>query len=77
MSGPRRLPGWDQLATEIPDMVTPMRRYLDQLTCILRPGSVKGADLALRSLTAFLVEQAPEVRHLADIRRRHIEDFRT
>lgn len=77
MSGSRRLPGWDQLAAEIPDMVTPMRRYLDQLACILRPGSVSGADLALRSLAAFLVEEAPEVRVIADIRRRHIEDFRT
>jgi hypothetical protein len=54
-----------------------MRRYLDQLACVLRPGSVNGADLALRSLAAFLVEQAPEVRFIADIRRRHIENFRT
>jgi site-specific recombinase XerD len=77
VSDSRRLPGWDLLAAVIPDMVTPMRRYLDQLACILRPGSVNGADLALRSLAAFLIEQAPEVRFLADIRRRHIEDFRT
>ncbi|HEY3036874.1 MAG TPA: hypothetical protein VGJ54_19730, partial [Streptosporangiaceae bacterium] len=54
-----------------------MRRYLDQLACILRPGSVSGADLALRSLAAFLTEQAPEVRFIGDIRRHHVEDFRT
>jgi hypothetical protein len=77
VSGPRRLPAWDLLAATIPDMVTPMRRYLDQLACILRPGSVSGADLALRSLAGFLVEQTPEVRFIADIRRQHIEDFRT
>jgi len=77
VTGSRRLPGWDQLAAVIPDTVTPMRRYLDQLASILRPGSVNGADLALRSLAAFLAEQAPEVRFIADIRRRHIEDFRT
>jgi site-specific recombinase XerD len=77
VSSSRRLPHWDQLAAVIPDTVTPMRRYLDQLACILRPGSVSGADLALRSLAAFLIEHAPEVRHVADIRRRHIEDFRT
>jgi hypothetical protein len=35
------------------------------------------ADLALRSLAAFLVEQAPEVRFIGDIRRHHVEDFRT
>jgi hypothetical protein len=77
VSSSRRLPEWDRLAATIPDTVTPMRRYLDQLACILRPGSVKGADLALRSLAAFLVEQAPEVHFITDIRRRHIEDFRT
>jgi site-specific recombinase XerD len=77
VTGSRRLPGWDQLAAVIPDTVTPMRRYLDQLASILRPGSVNGADLALRSLAAFLTEQAPEVRVIADIRRQHIEDFRT
>jgi site-specific recombinase XerD len=54
-----------------------MRRYLQQLDCILRPGSVSGADLALRSLAAFLAEEAPDVRFVSDIRRRHVEDFRS
>jgi hypothetical protein len=35
-----------------------MRRYLDQLASILRPGSVGGADLALRSLAAYLIDHA-------------------
>jgi integrase len=30
-----------------------MRRYLEQVACGLRPGSVSGADLALRSFAAF------------------------
>ncbi|GAA0914214.1 hypothetical protein GCM10009558_101330 [Virgisporangium aurantiacum] len=77
MTRAQPLPDWQQLATAIPDIVAPMRRYLQQLAAILRPGSVSGADQALRSLAAFLAEQAPEVRFIADIRRRHIEDFRT
>jgi site-specific recombinase XerD len=77
MSGPLRLPSWEELAAVIPDVVATMRRYLDQLSCILRPGSVGGADLALRSLAAFLVERAPEVASVAGINRRHLEDFRT
>ncbi|HEX5996686.1 MAG TPA: tyrosine-type recombinase/integrase [Jiangellales bacterium] len=76
MSGPQRLPDWDQLSARIPDVVATMRRYLDQLGSILRPGSVGGADLALRSLATFLTEQAPEVTNVADIGRRHLEDFR-
>jgi integrase len=77
MSGaPLLLPVWDDLAAANPDLAAPMRRYLQQLGCILRPGSVSGADLALRSFAAFLAEQAPELRFLSDVRRRHIEDFR-
>jgi site-specific recombinase XerD len=77
VTGAQRIPDWDQLGTAIPDIVAPMRRYLDQLAHILRPGSVGGADQALRSLAAFLAERAPDVRFVADIRRHHIEDFRT
>jgi len=75
MSGPVRLPDWDHLAAANPDVVATMRRYLDQLTCVLRPGSVGGADLALRSLAAFLLEHAPDVATVVEINRRHIEDF--
>ena len=38
-----------------------MRRYLTQIGCVLRPGSVGGADLALRCFAAFLAQAAPEV----------------
>jgi hypothetical protein len=31
VTGVQRLPDWDQLGTVIPDIVAPMRRYLDQL----------------------------------------------
>ncbi len=61
MSGPRAAARLGQLDAAIPDIVATMRRYLDQLACMLRPGSVGGADQALRSLAAFLAEQAPEV----------------
>jgi site-specific recombinase XerD len=60
----------------MPGVVATMRRYLDQLASILRPGSVGGADLALRSLAAFLVENAPDVAGVGQINRRHLEDFR-
>jgi site-specific recombinase XerD len=77
VTGVQRFPDWNQLGNTIPDIVAPMRRYLQQLTAILRPGSVSNADQALRSLAAFLTEQAPDIRFLADIRRHHIEDYRT
>ena len=53
-----------------------MRRYLAQIGCVLRPGSVSGADLALRSFAAFLVQTCPPPASLTLITRRHIEDFK-
>jgi hypothetical protein len=37
-----------QLEKAIPALTVPMRRYLEQVACVLRPGSVSGAGLALR-----------------------------
>ena len=82
MSGPRLqgangmglLPGWAELELALPQMAATMRRYLTQIGCILRPGSVGGADLALRSFAAFIAQTAPEVTSTAQVTRRHIED---
>lgn len=76
MSGPVRLPDWDTLAAQLPEVVASMRRYLDQLECVLRPRTVVNTDLALRSLAAFLTEQAPPVTTVKAISRRHIEGFK-
>ena len=75
MSGPLLLPTWEQLGGR-PLVVATMRRYLEQIGCVLRPGSVAGADLALRSFAAFLVEVAPEVTSIAQVTRRHVEDYK-
>jgi site-specific recombinase XerD len=70
------LPTWAELEPVVPAMVATMRRYLQQIGWILRPGSVGGADLALRSFAAFLVETAPEVTGTAEVARRHVEDYK-
>jgi site-specific recombinase XerD len=75
-NGMATLPAWQQLEPEVPQIVATMRRYLDQIACVLRPGSVTGADLALRSFAGFLVEAAPEVVSTAQVTRRHIEDYK-
>jgi site-specific recombinase XerD len=76
VTGPALLPRWEQLEETIPAVTIPMRRYLAQIACVLRPGSVSGADLALRSFAAFVAEAAPATASLAGITRRHIEDFK-
>jgi len=56
----------------IPQITATMRRYLTQIGCVLRPGSVGGADLALRAFAGFLAETAPEVTSTAQVTRRHL-----
>ena len=72
----RLLPTWNELAVSRPVLATTMRRYLQQVACSLRPGSVGGVDLALRCFVAFLLETQPDVVSVADVRRRHIEDYK-
>jgi site-specific recombinase XerD len=76
MSGPLLLPRWEQLAVERPVLVATMRRYLTQIACTLRPGSVGGADLALRCFASFLADTEPEIVSVAAVTRRHIEDYK-
>jgi site-specific recombinase XerD len=70
------LPTWEQLEAAIPQVVATMGRYLQQIGCILRPGSVTNTDLALRAFAGFLVETAPEVVSVAQVTRGHIEDYK-
>jgi hypothetical protein len=70
------LPAWADLEPAVPQITATMRRYLTQIGCVLRPGSVNGADLALRSFAAFLAQTAPEVTSTAQVTRRHIEDYK-
>ncbi len=53
-----------------------MRRCLAQIGCVLCSGRVAGADLALRSFAAFLAQTAPEVTSIAQVTRRHLEDYK-
>jgi site-specific recombinase XerD len=76
VTGPALLPDWAQLEQVIPQITVPMRRYLEQVACVLRPGSVSGADQALRSFAAFLAEAPSPVSSLAQVTRRHVEDFK-
>ena len=65
MSGPLLLPAWDQLAVKVPGVTEPIRRYLEQIACVLRPRSVVNADVTLRCFAAFLAEAVPRGTGLA------------
>ena len=53
------LPGWAELEPAVPQIAATMRRYLAQIGCVLRPGSVNGAGLALRAFAGFLATPRP------------------
>jgi site-specific recombinase XerD len=75
-NGMAALPSWDELEHSVPAIVVTMRRYLEQISCVLRPGSVNNADIALRSFAGFLVETARDVTGVGQVTRRHIEDYK-
>ncbi len=75
-NGMAALPFWDELEHSVPAIVVTMRRYLEQISCVLRPGSVNNADIALRSFAGFLVETARDVTGVGQVTRRHIEDYK-
>jgi len=75
-NGVGTLPGWAELEAAVPQVAATMRRYLAQIGCVLRPGSVSGADQALRCFAAFLAQAAPEVACITQVTRRHIEDYK-
>jgi site-specific recombinase XerD len=75
VSGPLLMPAWDQLADTVPGVTRPMRRYLEQIGCVLRPGSVVNTDGALRCFAAFLAQAAPGI-GLAQVTRAHVEAFK-
>ena len=75
-NGLAELPGWAELEPALPAITATMRRYLTQIGCVLRPGSVVNTDIALRSFAGFLVQAAPEVTSTTQVTRRHIEDYK-
>jgi site-specific recombinase XerD len=70
------LPGWDELATGAPTLTATMRRYLDQIGCVLRPASVRATDVALRTFASFLTQTHPEVSAVAQLERAHLEHYK-
>jgi hypothetical protein len=53
------------------------QRYVTQIALSLRPSTVRDAERSLRELGTFLAGYAPEVSGVADIRRGHIEAYKT
>lgn len=66
---------WVELASRAPRLAATMGRYLSQLSTLLAPASVEVADNTLRQFTRWLTT-ATDITTVADIERRHIEDYK-
>ena len=67
---------WDQVVADLPAVAATMRAYLKQIAVVLRPGSVGGADLCLRSFATYLLIHHRDIGSVKDINRSHIEGFK-
>jgi len=67
---------WERFAAAAPQLAATMRRYLDQITLSLRPGSVETIDTTLRLFAEFLTLDHPEVTSASSVARVHIEAFK-
>lgn len=77
LSPSSRTAHWDELTTRAPQLVATLRRYLTQITVSMRPGSVALIDTTLRHLAVYLTDHHPDISAVAEIRRTHIEGFKT
>jgi integrase len=68
---------WAEIASVAPALAATSARYLHQIGLSLRPGSITGADAALRSFCRYLTVAHPETTSFAEVGRAQIEGFKT
>jgi integrase len=67
---------WGEIAQRAPAMASTMATYLDQLSVSARPGTVAAFEIALRFFAGRVTEVDRWCVCVADVERRHIEDFK-
>lgn len=68
-------PTWDEIEATAPQMVATMRRYLDDLGGLLKPASVRAAEVVLRHFAGRVTQADVRCTSVAAIGRRHVEDY--
>ena len=67
---------WAEIAQRAPLMASTMATYLDQLSVSARPATVGAFEIALRFFAGRVIEADRWCVCVADVERRHIEDFK-
>jgi integrase len=76
-TSPRQEITWHEIAQRAPQMAVTMAAYLEQLSVSARPATVEAFEIALRFFAGRVTEADPTCRSVADVGRRHVEDFKT
>ncbi len=76
-TAPRPEITWGEIAQRAPQMVSTMATFLDQQAVSSRPSTVGAFDIALRFFAGRVTVFDPTCRSVADVGRRHVEDFKT
>ena len=66
-----------QWAALPPTLAVTMRRYLEQITISLRPGTVQNSEATLLEFASFVVERDSAVACVADLGRHHVEAYKS
>jgi integrase len=74
---PIRHRDWEPVVAAAPQLAVTGWRYLDQIALSLRPATVDVADNALRCFAGYLVAAEPDVIGFVDVRRAHVESFKS
>ncbi|MFH5227329.1 tyrosine-type recombinase/integrase [Antrihabitans spumae] len=74
--GGRRDADWQNIIDHAPVLAATLRDYLDQLSVRLRPNSITAIDTSLRAFAGYLVDQHPEVKTVAAVRRNHVQAYK-
>ena len=77
--GPQRQPQevtWAEIRLRAPQMAATMTRFLDQLAVSARPTTLDAYSMALRFFAGRVTDADPACETVAQIRRRHVEDYK-
>ena len=68
---------WEVVVARAPQLAVTGWRYLDQIALSFRPATIDVADNTLRCFAGYLVNTHPDVSGFVDVRRNHVEGFKT
>jgi site-specific recombinase XerD len=73
----RRDAQWRHITEHAPLLAITLRDYLDQMGVRLRPNSIASVEKSLRIFAGYLIEHHPDIRCVADVRRNHVQAYKT